>query len=324
MKKYILPIALMAGAMVSCSDEDKATQPVASISVEDTTVDVNTSIEVLFTGDAENVVVYPGDESHDYELRYQSNSGLVVNKGRFSYSYSVPGLYKLVCVATNHSNEGQFMLTDTCSTYIRVIDDITEIERLSAPQVLYDEVFATAVNDMDWLLALPRKMRYKTSNPTVSLQQRLKLYIPSLTTEVTVDGQPFDDKKKYNLANTLTIGTRSHEGSTREYKLHTLNYGEFKTFTLAGVKGTIERTEYDYSAYAINMILPAGTDVKSLVPQFDLYTANDKVFIGQDAQVSGVTQVDFSQPVTYRFVTTDPADSNLKIESTCTVAVTLK
>lgn len=324
MKRYIIPIAILAVAMFSCSDDDKATQPVADMMIGDTTVDVNTSLEVVFAGAADNVVIYPGDEGHDYELRTESNTGLVVNKGRFTYSYSVPGVYKLVCVATNHSNEGSLILTDTCSSYIRVIDDVTEIERLSAPQVLYDEVFATRVNDTDWLLALPRKMRYKTSNPTVSLSQRLKFYIPSLTTEVMVDGKPFEDKAKYNLANILNITTRSHEGSERNYKLHTLNYGEFKTFTLAGVKGTIDRTEYDYSLYSINITLPAGTDLTALVPEFDLYTENDKVFIGTEAQVSGVSAVDFTKPVTYRFVTTDPSNSNVKIESTCVVTVSLK
>lgn len=323
MKRYIFPL-LMAGVLFVACEDDTATQPTAAIYVDNATVDVNESVTIHFSGSADNVVVYTGDEEHDYELRDQSNYGLVVNKGFMTYSYSTPGVYKVVCVATNHEDVGRSLLSDTCSVYIKVIDDITEIEKLSAPQMLYDEVFATQVNDVDWLLPLPRKIRYKTSNPSVSLSQKLKFYIPSLTTEVYIDGEVFDSNKRYNLADCHEIQTRSHEGSVRNYKLHTLNYGEFKTFSLAGVSGTIDRTEYDYSYYEINLELPAGTDVTALVPEFTLYAENEVPYIGDRLQQSGVTTVDFTNPVTYRFVVTDADNPDVKLESTCVVTVTVK
>lgn len=80
MKSYIIPAFLIAAALTACSDE-KATQPTASIAADSTTAEVNTSVTVHFTGEADNVVIFPGDESHDYELREESNTGLVVNKG---------------------------------------------------------------------------------------------------------------------------------------------------------------------------------------------------------------------------------------------------
>ena len=101
---------------------------------------INETMEVHFTGQAENVVIYTGDTDHNYELREQSNYGLVVNKGLFTYSYQTPGNYKVVCVATNHGDAGSIIKTDTCSFMVRVVDDDTTIERLSAPQVFYDEV----------------------------------------------------------------------------------------------------------------------------------------------------------------------------------------
>lgn len=323
MKRYILGLMATSLMMVSCDDET-ATQPVSAISVDKNTVEVNESMTVHFIGDADNVVVYTGDTDHDYELRKESNTGLVVNKGVLTYSYTTPGIYKVVCVATNHADVGKSLLTDTCSVYVKVIDDITEIEKLSAPQVLYDEVFADQINDTDWLMALPRKIKYKTSAPSVSMQQKLKFYIPSVTTTVTINGEPFASNDKYDLSSPLDIVTHSNEGTSRSYRLYTLNYGEFKTFKLAGVTGKIDRTEYDYSYYEINMELPAGTDLTSLVPEFTLYADNEKPYIGDAPQTSGVTAVDFSAPVVYRFVTTDATNPAVSVESTCKVTVTLK
>lgn len=324
MKSYIIiPILMLAALFAACEDET-AEQPTAAISVDSKLVEVNESVTMHFVGNAENVVVFPGDEGQNYDLISEGNSGLVVNKGIFAYAYTTPGLYKMVCVATNHANEGMSLFSDTCSVWIKVIDDITEINRLSAPQVLYDEVYADLIGSSDWLMALPRKMKYKTSTPTVSLSQKLKFYIRSLTTQTFVDGELFDSNKKYNLANVLTVTTRSNEGTERNYKLHTLNYGEFKTFEVAGVKATIVRTEYDYSYYEINLEVPAGTDIKKLKPEFTLFADNEKVYIGSTEQVSGESTIDFTNPVTYRFVTTSTENAQIAVESTCKVTVTVK
>lgn len=326
MKKYIM-ICMAASLMLASCDDEKATQPTAAISVDKNTLEVNESMTLHFTGDAENVVVFTGDTDHDYELRSESNYGLVVNKGVMTYSYSTPGTYKVVCVATNHADEGKSILTDTCSVMVKVIDDVTEIERISAPQVLYDEVYAAQVNDVDWLLPLPRKIKYKTSAPSVSLKQKLKFYIPSATTQIFVNGELFNSNSKYDLANVQEIKTVSNEGNSREYKLHTLNYGEFKTFKVGGVSvasSKIVRTEYDYSYTEINVQLPAGTDVTALVPEFTLNADNEVPYIGDVEQKSKVNAVDFSSPVTYRFVTTDKENPHITLESTCKVTVTVK
>lgn len=323
MKRYIFPLMAFSLIVASCAD-DKAEKPDSAISIDKTTLEINESMTVRFVGSADNVVVYPGDTDHDYELRDQSNYGLVVNKGRLSYSYSTPGIYKVVCVAVNHEDAGKSVETDTCSMYVKVIDDNTEIDRISAPQVLYDEVFAHRLGDNDWMMALPRKVRFKGKDAKMTMQQQLKFYIPSLTTEISVNGSPFNAKTKYKLDDVQLITAKSYQGTTRDYKLYTLNYGEFETFRLAGVDGKIDRTEFDYSYFEINMELPAGTDLKALVPEFTLYGDNEKVFVGDVEQVSGSTAVDFSSPVTYRFEVTHKDNPAVKVESTCVVSVVMK
>ena len=79
---------------------------------------------------------------HDYELREQSNTGFVVNKNLFTYSYATPGTYKVVCVASTYTDGATDLKRDTCSYTVTVIDDQTEIENISCPQIVYDEVFA--------------------------------------------------------------------------------------------------------------------------------------------------------------------------------------
>lgn len=162
MKKYISLTAIMALALVSCSEE-KALQPTAAISVDTKKVNINESVTVRFTGAADNVVMFPGDSGQDYELINENNTGLVVNKGLFTYAYTTPGVYKMVCVATNHADEGRSLLTDTCSVWIRVIDDVTEIDKISAYPVVRGEIFAKRCNEKDWLMAFPRKMRFQSS-----------------------------------------------------------------------------------------------------------------------------------------------------------------
>ncbi len=320
MKTYIIPIAIFALALASCTEE-KAIQPTAAISVDTNKVNINESVTVRFTGAADNVVIFPGDAGQDYELINESNSGLVVNKGLFSYSYTTPGVYKMVCVATNHADEGRSLLSDTCSVWIRVIDDVTEIEKISAYPVVRDEIFAERRNDTDWLMAFPRKMRFQSGNPAVTLSRRLKFYVPSQSTKILIDGEEYKSSTSYNLANTLSVTALSHEGTRREYKLHTLYYGEFNTFSVAGVSGTIERNAFDYNDYTINLKVPAGTDLSSLKPEFTLFADNEKVYIGDEEQVSGVSAVDFTAPVTYRFVTTSKENPSISIESTCVVSL---
>lgn len=320
MKAIIIPIAALGLALASCSD-DKATQPTAAFTVDANRVEVNQSVTVRFTGNADNVVVFPGDQGQDYDLIKENNTGLVVNKGLFTYAYSTPGTYKMVCVATNHADEGMSLLSDTCSTWIRVIDDATEIEKISAYPVVRDEIFATQCNDADWLMAFPRKMRYQSGNPAVTLSRKLKFYTASQSTAVLVGGEPYSASKSYDLSAVLDITTRSHEGTERAYKLHTLYYGEFKTFAVAGVKGTIERDPFNYNNYVMNITVAEGTDLSALKPEFTLFADNEKVYIGNEEQSSGVSVVDFTKPVTYRFVTTSTENPQISVESTCVVNI---
>ena len=104
--KKIFSFALMACALLlntACSDENvESRTPVASIQYDTnkTTLKVNESLVIDFTGVADLVAIYTGDDGHRYEKRDEMETGIAVNKNHFTYSYKAPGTYHVVCVAS--------------------------------------------------------------------------------------------------------------------------------------------------------------------------------------------------------------------------------
>lgn len=84
--KKIFSFALMACALLlntACSDENvESRTPVASIQYDTnkTTLKVNESLVIDFTGVADLVAIYPGDNGHRYEKRDEMETGIAVNK----------------------------------------------------------------------------------------------------------------------------------------------------------------------------------------------------------------------------------------------------
>lgn len=320
--KILLSVCL-SFLLVACDDESAAT-PMAQMTVNKSQFAVNESMVINFTGSADQVVVYPGDDSHDYELREQSNTGFVVNKGLFTYSYSSPGTYKVVCIASTHTEKAAELKRDTCSFVVTVVDDITEIDNLSCPQILYDEVSAQKLLNDEWLMVLPRKVKYNQSTPAISLSQRLRFYIQSDSTKVFVNGSAYSSTAKYDLSSVANILVKSHSGTTRPYKLYTMYYPEFLTFKILGVDRTLVRNEFDYSVFNITVTLPVGTNISALVPEFTTYASTDRVYIDGVEQISGESVVDFSHGISYRLVSTSADNNELQAVSIINVKVSFQ
>lgn len=316
-----LSALLLLAPFIAACDDDEAATPHAGMVVDKTELGINETMTINFEGVADQVAIYTGDESHNYELRSESNTGFVVNKGLFTYSYSAPGTYKVVCIASTYNDLAVDLRQDTCSVWVRVIDDETEIRQLSCPQILYDEVYADALNASDWVMRLPRKVKYRNATPTISLTQRLRFYIDSDSTQVYVGGEPYGTTTRYDLSQTQDITVVSHFGTIRDYKLYTVQYPEFDEFRVNGVEGELDRSEFDYSAFTYTVTLPAGTDVSNVVPEFTLTGTNERAYIGDVEQTSGVSTVDLSQPVTYKLVGVSPDNAEATAESTITVNV---
>jgi hypothetical protein len=306
--------------VIAC-EEETATTPQAAITVNKNQLTINESMIIQFTGLADQVVIYTGDDMHNYDLREQSNTGFVVNKNLFTYSYPVPGRYKVVCLASTYTDGATDLKRDTCSFDVTVIDDQTEIDRISCPRIIYDEVFAEKHAGDEWLMVLPQKIKSGNSTPAIALSQRLRFYIRSDSTKVYVNGNEYSSTAQYNLSAPVDIQLTSNFGTTRPYKLYTLNYPEFSSFQLLGVNGTLVRNEYDYSSFELQFTLPPGTDVSNLLPEFTTTAPTEKVYLGDVEQVSGISPVDFTQDITYRLVSSLPGKPDMQAVSTVKIKI---
>ena len=302
-------------------ERDTLFQPEATMEINKTEFGLNETMDIQFTGIGDQVVIYTGDVEHNYELRNEGNTGFVVNKGRFSYSYSTTGVYKVVCIASTYNDLAETILRDTCSYTVTVVDDNTEIERLSCPQILYDEVFAERLPHDEWLMKLPRQVMYNNRPANIGWSERLRVYLTSDLASVTVNGELFEERTKYDLSTTVNINVTSDKGTERSYKLYTLYYPEFATFNIAGVEGELTRNIFDYSSFEMSVTLPEGTNVQGLIPMFTTYEPTDKVYIDEVEQISGVSTVDFSQAITYRLISTLDGQVNKQAESTIKVKI---
>ena len=237
----------------------------------------------------------------------------------------------MVCVATNHEDAGNSIKSDTTSVWITVTDNNNVISGVSVNLLNRNELSAEAKSSTDWLLAIPRKARFNGKDVTVATRNQ-QIYFNTESTTATVSFKEEDaaestfktsgDNNRLDLAKVYDLKCASGSGDIRNYKLYGLYIGEFKTFKVGGVTAKLTRSEFDYYENLIDVTVPAGTDLTSLTPEFTLNSpASEKVYIGDVEQTSG-SVVDFSSPVTYRFVVNHPDKPSLTVESTCVVTVT--
>ena len=333
MTKIIKTITVVCAMLLVFSCKEEIKTPLAVANIDKTVLTVNETMTVDFSGSiADQIVVFPGDEKHDYALLNESNTGFVVNKKLFTYSYTVPGTYKVVCVASASGDMAADLLFDTCSFAVQVIDDDAVIKTLSSPGVATDEIFAKKYAEDIWVLAMPRSvvppppLRPVTIN--LNTDRRLRYHIQSELAKVFVNGKEFPEGKNtqggaYDLSTPLDIKVVSNAGTERNSTLYTVYYPEFtaSSFKLGSATGTLARTVYDYSALEMNINLPSGTDVSNLIPTFTTRDSNEKAYIENIEQISGVSVVDFTNTVTYRLVSTVPDNPEIQVESTVVVKI---
>lgn len=322
--KKIFSFALMACAALlslsSCSDENvEARQPVASIRYDasKTTLKVNESMVVDFTGTADLVSIYTGDAGHRYEKRDEMETGVAVNKNHFTYSYKAPGTYHVVCVASTFDTyKGGNIKQDTCSFYVNVVDDETEFTDIYTT-ITPNTFYAQKLGDDAWVLALPTKQVYNNKNITVNPKnQRIYYDLPSDSTLVFIDMADDDyqslqnyssltpeevkalkakvtsNKVRYNLSQDHVITVRSYAGTIKRYNLYCLIYPEFKSVTVNGVKGVLSRDAFNQDRQTYTFTLPTGTDITNATIAYTLDGTG--TFLSGTTEVASGTTADLS------------------------------
>ena len=85
------------------------------------------------------------------------------------------------------------------------------------------------------------------------------------------------------------------------------------SFSLAGVNGRLELAAGDYNEFVMTVDLPDGTDLSSLAAEWTTYDeGHTRVWVNGVEQQSGVSSLDYSEPIEFTLAYTqpkDPADS---------------
>lgn len=298
----------VAALFAGCADDNQeARQPKAEVSVDNRQLAVNESMTLRFGGVADQVVVYTGDKDHQYELRDSSNTGFVVNKQLFTYSYATPGTFKVVCVASTYDTfMGASHQCDTVSFVVTVVDHVTTVNAISAtvtPNIYYAE----QSGDM-WVMRLPKKQLYNNREMTVNAQnQRLSISISSDSTKVFVDGAPYNTRAYYDLSVHHQLRVVAHSGATADYEYYGMIYPEFLTLSVDGTEAQLQRSAYyhDLLTYVVTgktMTFTLEDDVKLMANGKEVASGSDidpqasYTLVrthADNSQVKAVTRVEF-------------------------------
>lgn len=320
--RFNIFILLMAAlSIAACSDEnEEARIPVAAFNIDKLELSVGQSMTITFSGVADSKSIWTGDAGHDYyKAISEKNIGVPMSKNIYTYAYSSPGHYHVVCIAntadTYMGNNGK---RDTIAFDVNVTDDATKITKLYS--YVYPNTYeATEIDENNWVLNFPTKQVFKEKEVKLNAtKQNLSFETLSDSTKLYVDGKLWTEKTKYNFTKTLKLQTVSLSGDTRDYTLITVIYPEFKSFNIGDAVAKQTRNAYYKDLLTYTLSLPEGTDPKNVVPEFVTDSEGDVKFYADGKEVKPGTAIDLKLPDgTYTLVRT--SKENAKATATTRV-----
>lgn len=314
MKRSIYTIMFVCVAMLlaSCSSEDEqARTPVATIDIDKTTLVTNESMELHFTGVADQVVVFTGDEGHVYQEfghgDIKENTGIVVNKGLFTYSYAVPGVFHVVVVASTYNTySGNGQKQAKYEFDITVKDDVNTIDNISFQSQAHNVFYAQQANDHDWVFCIPTMEVYGNKNVKTNVTKRPLIFdIASDSAKVFIDDVEYSSRSTYNLEDKHAIKVISHEGNVREYTLWSLRYPEFSSISFGGANGELIRDAFNQDIITYKFTGVAGTDTMA-----ESHEDNVQFLVNGGVPTSPIDYADTDN--VYTLVRTSAENENIK------------
>ncbi len=297
----------------------------------------------VFTGDAGHR--YARRDSGDTGFKTDVN-------GNFTYSYTSAGTYTITFVASGYRLHTGERIEQTMEKQIMVTDPDISTVRIQAMEVGNSAVnnnkfldpisflFKDFRNTADTIDHQNQKVALSFYRPgrlgeikdgrynqfavpsDINIIPKIKLNSASNTVRIDIDGidefidgqtrvlhETEDDlrfqEKDYHLVN--------NEGQTKTYVVCPMIIPEFMSFSLAGVNGRLELAAGDYNEFVMTVDLPDGTDLSSLAAEWTTYDeGHTRVWVNGVEQQSGVSSLDYSEPIEFTLAYTqpkDPADS---------------
>ncbi|MEM9986301.1 MAG: hypothetical protein AAF804_14505, partial [Bacteroidota bacterium] len=322
-------------------------EPMVAFSLEKDAYEVFEILRIQNEGQGQFYSVFTGDAGHRYALRDSGDTGFKTDvNGNFTYSYTSAGTYTITYVASGYRlNSGerveqimekQVVVTDPDISTVRIQamevgnSSVNNNKFLDPISFLFKDFRNTAdtIDNQNQKIALsfyrPDRLgeikdgRYNQFSVPADLNiiPKIKLNTASNTVRIQIDGidefkdgqtrvihETEDDlrfqEKEYRLVN--------NEGQTKTYVVCPMIIPEFVNFSLAGVNGRLELTAGDYNEFMMNVDLPDGTDLSSLVADWTAYDeGHTKVWVNGVEQQSGISSLDYSEPVEFTLEYTQP------------------
>lgn len=332
MKRYVYIIFVMT-ILAGCHNQYLKDYYVLPQAIFTTDIDTDTiptlqSVTFINQGKGQTFSVWPGDVGHVYGL--QGNTGYTINSsGTYSYSYREPGTYTIVWVAGSVNAKGK-VEQDVDSIQLVVVDMRGGLDELSIKKIYrlddydashntYFNAIAEQVNDTTLMCGvIYEAWREGTINSIKSPKMLLAYTLTSSTASLY-----WWNKSKSTWVNVRSevdnvfgvmengriapqrIKVVTASGYENHYWLYAVMMPKITTFSINGVEGTITHELTSYNVYDIDLILPAGTDVSSLKPEWQLMAddanlldgATTHVMVNGIEQTSGTSVVDFSNGI---------------------------
>ncbi len=324
--KYIISTILLL-LIASCNNnafiDDLYVTPVAAFKADVSTAEVFVSVNFTNEGSGEKYAIYPGDDSHVYGK--VGNSGFATNSdGSYSYAYTAPGTYTVVWVASSIKASGE-VVQSVDSTKVTVVATNGGLSAFSITKMLkmtefgssffyesYGEFSSNYITcPMPYVLWTKGTLK-KAIGVKFTLDSSLAtLYWISASGNIALTSDATTKFLNFYEGTELasqTLKTITISGYETTYEVAAVLIPEFTTFSINGVSGTATRDISAFNKYNMTVDLPDGTDVTALVPTF-VVMANDQdlisdtkvvsVKVNGEKQTSGVSSVNFTQPVEY-------------------------
>jgi len=317
--------------------------PDAGFEINKTVYDVHESVYFVNTGKGQHFVVYPGDSLHVFNQPF--NQGYATaSDGTFSYAYNEPGEYTAVWIASSINNRNE-IIESIDSMKISVVAKDGGLDRFTVFNIYKmpeypGSVFFSSVGEFIAPDTLMCPVFFDSWRPslTVNSFKAPQLINFSLSSSLSkfywVDGGVEKEIRsglsssrivKFLSGGKMSIQkfiVKTASGFTSEYYVAPVIIPKMTKYTVNGKNGVITRDIAYYNKFIIDLTLPAGTDLTSLKPDFEIMNndpdlidgTNITISLNEESQTSGVSIVDAtSKKLQYKLIATMPGYTNPKL-----------
>lgn len=209
MKKYLLILLISGFLMAGCQEENPISPVDASFQVENSdALYIYVPVTITILGEGEKFVIWPGDETHVWTDTISHNNSGYSTEGKktFSYNYSAPGNYTIVCFASASGNYGGDFEQVREQMEITVSDSIKSFKTFGFFKPKGDGVI---VNDSIFVSVC------ETEDIT---DVKARFSLSSTNSTVAVNGIPQVSRVTSNdFTEPLTYTITAYDGSSKDY-----------------------------------------------------------------------------------------------------------